>query len=581
MPDTIYTTCQSGSSLDLFLEDGAKANGSSDGDKASCSVDSDYVDYVDSVDYVNPVNPVNPGSNTANSTNTLSPCNTATSQPAAPIPETTKDIEMASIQKDTDTIKQNCSSYAASLPDSAASTPTAPGECPSPKCPRITTTSTHTSTHTGTHTSLPAPQYATYKRRWIGLFGLALLNIIASWGWLSFSALSSLTAQWFGLSSQAPVNWLSTVVLFAYVAATPAVLYVLEKHSLKTALYACAALLVVGSWLRYAGTYTQKYGLVMAGQVLIGLAQPFALSTPTHFTNSWFTSRSRVSANAIASIANPLGGAVAQLVGPAMVAAPSDLKKFVLLTSCVATAGSLIVFVAPTTPRLPPCESAGVASLSLLDSLAFLARAPAFLLAFAMFSVYVGLFNAYSTFINQIMSPYGYSSDVAGYTGAILIVAGIVCAAISSPILDRCHHYLMLFTVALPVIAGCYVALIFTQTPDNQVVGPFLVSGVLGAISFSLLPALLEWIQEQTFPAMPALSSSLLWNGGQLFGAIFIISMNALKDGGSGSPPGNMRRALIFQAVWACVGVAPVFLLRRFSRENSRIRVDGGVVISV
>lgn len=427
----------------------------------------------------------------------------------------------------------------------------------------------------GPDVSSDATEYRTYKRRWIGLFGLALLNIVVSWGWLSFSALSLETAKWFQLSSQAPVNWLSSVILFAYVVSSPVVAYVLDQYGVKCAMFICAALLVVGNWVRYAGVYTQTFGVTMLGQILIGLAQPFSLSAPAHFTNIWFTSQSRVSANAIASISNPLGGAIAQIIGPSMVSQPSDLKNFILLTSCVATAASLVAFVAPTRPPVPPSKSASLKMLSLRESFKLLIKSPVFLVALFMFSIYVGLFNAYSTFINQIMQPYGYSSDVAGYTDAILIVSGIVFVAIASPILDRFHHYILFFGLALPIIAGCYVALIFTQTRDKQVVGPFIVSGVLGAVSFSLLPAILEWIQEQTFPATPALSSSLLWNGGQLLGVIFIIAMDALKyNDDQGSPPGNMNRALIFQAVWASVGVIPVFLLKRISRSNARIEMD-------
>lgn len=417
--------------------------------------------------------------------------------------------------------------------------------------------------------------YKTYKRRWIGLAGLALLNIITSWGWLSFSAISSDTAAWFNLSSETPVNWLSTVILFSYIVSSPIVTLVLTRYSVKMSMFVCAILTVIGNWMRYAGTYTQTFGLLMFGQILIGFAQPFALSSPTYYTDIWFTSKSRVSANAIASIANPFGGAISQLVGPAMVSEPGELKNFVLLTACVATAISLITLVSPSHPPSPPCESATVPKLPLRESLISLLKSPSFVLAFSMFSVYVGLFNAYSTFINQIMEPYGYSSDEAGYTGAILIVAGIISVAITSPILDRTHNYIALFSVALPIMAGCYIALNFTATKNNQLVGPFLVSGVLGAISFSLLPALLEWIQEQTSPVTPALSASLLWNGGQLLGAIFIISMDSLKyPTDVGDPPENMNRALIFQAIWASLGVIPIIFLQKFARPNFRVEMD-------
>jgi MFS transporter, FLVCR family, MFS-domain-containing protein 7 len=56
----------------------------------------------------------------------------------------------------------------------------------------------------------------------------------------------------------------------------------------------------------------------MTGQILIGFAQPFVLSAPTTFSDLWFTERGRTSATAVASLANPLGGAVRRALLGAM-----------------------------------------------------------------------------------------------------------------------------------------------------------------------------------------------------------------------------------------------------------------------
>ncbi len=48
----------------------------------------------------------------------------------------------------------------------------------------------------------------------------------------------------------------------------------------------------------------------MFGQILTGLAQPFVLAAPTRYSDLWFTASGRVGATALASLANPFGGAV-------------------------------------------------------------------------------------------------------------------------------------------------------------------------------------------------------------------------------------------------------------------------------
>jgi MFS transporter, FLVCR family, MFS-domain-containing protein 7 len=69
-------------------------------------------------------------------------------------------------------------------------------------------------------------------------------------------------------------------------------------------------LILAGSWVRYIGANTQQFAVVMTGQILIGLGQPFVLAAPTRYSDLWFTEKGRVSATAVASLANPLGGAV-------------------------------------------------------------------------------------------------------------------------------------------------------------------------------------------------------------------------------------------------------------------------------
>lgn len=74
-------------------------------------------------------------------------------------------------------------------------------------------------------------------------------------------------------------------------------------------------LIILSSWLRYAGAKAREgrggiFALVVIGQVLGGLAQPFVLSAPTYYSELWFSERGRITATAVMSLANPFGGAV-------------------------------------------------------------------------------------------------------------------------------------------------------------------------------------------------------------------------------------------------------------------------------
>ncbi len=74
----------------------------------------------------------------------------------------------------------------------------------------------------------------------------------------------------------------------------------------------------------------------MFGQILTGIAQPFVLSAPTRYSDLWFTNRGRVAATAVMSLANPLGGALAQLIDPAWVNdKASNIPNMVLYISII------------------------------------------------------------------------------------------------------------------------------------------------------------------------------------------------------------------------------------------------------
>lgn len=115
------------------------------------------------------------------------------------------------------------------------------------------------------------------------------------------------------------------------------VIWVLNKGGPKPAIVTTASLLLVGNWLRYAGTKANGgiFGLAMFGQIIIGLAQPFCLCAPTRYSDLWFSDKGRTSATALASLANPLGAAIGQFVDSEWTTKPSDIPNMVLYISII------------------------------------------------------------------------------------------------------------------------------------------------------------------------------------------------------------------------------------------------------
>lgn len=99
-----------------------------------------------------------------------------------------------------------------------------------------------------------------------------------------------------------------------------------------------AVLILIGNWIRYAGSTKKSGGYIataMVGEIIIGFAQPFILAAPTRYSDLWFTNRGRVAATALTSLANPFGAALGQLITPFWVSKPSDVSNMVLYVSII------------------------------------------------------------------------------------------------------------------------------------------------------------------------------------------------------------------------------------------------------
>ncbi|KAJ5089562.1 hypothetical protein N7532_008246 [Penicillium argentinense] len=427
------------------------------------------------------------------------------------------------------------------------------------------------------------PQYRVYKRRFWGLAQLVLLNIVVSWDWLTFSSISTTAADYFQVSESA-INWMSTGYLFAFCIVSPFVIWVLNKGGPRPAIITTATLLLVGNWLRYAGTRANGgiFGLAMFGQILIGLAQPFCLCAPTRYSDLWFSDKGRTSATAVASLANPLGAAIGQLVDSEWVTKPSDIPNMVLYISIISSVASIPSFFIPAAPPTPPSASSAIPRTPLIPATQKLLGTVEFWLILVPFAVYVGFFNSVSSLLNQILSPYGASETEAGIAGAILIVVGLITAAIMSPITDRYKHYLGSIRVLVPIVVASYIGLIFAPGSPAGIGPSYVVMALMGASSFALLPIVLEYLVEITYPFSPEIGSTICWTGGQLLGACFILIQDALKAGDNASPPFNMRNALIFAAVVAAAAAPFPLSLSLFGRvvKRRRLEIDRGVELS-
>ena len=418
----------------------------------------------------------------------------------------------------------------------------------------------------------------TYKRRWFGVAIVALLNFMTAFSIIIYAPVADLTRQYFRLSSLTPVNWIYISAMFVYVVVSPISIFV-TKRGTRLALVTGAALLILGSWLRYIGARTNSFACVIVGSILCGASQPFALNIATHYTNIWFAQGGRLTATALMSLSNPLGQAVSSLVVPFMATNVAELPNMTLYVAILFTGTSCLTVFTPVRPPTPILEVRN--KVDLRETLRGMSKNVNFLCILVAVSIYIGLFNALATLLEQITSPYGFSDIDAGILGAVLVVFGLIASAAVAPILDRTRAYKVPLSLAVTAIILSYFAIIFMirQYTLSVFIGVLVFVALIGASSLITLPLILELAADVTFPAAPEFSSSIMWMGGQLLSGIIIVIMDALRQGN-----GLYTHSLIFMVVIATIPLPFVvkFLQSRDVQvcRDRRNGIDNGEVTS-
>ncbi|KAI0334148.1 MFS general substrate transporter [Cubamyces sp. BRFM 1775] len=449
--------------------------------------------------------------------------------------------------------------------------------------------------------------YRLYKRRWIGLSALVLLNIASGMVLVWFGPIANDMVRDFGFTLS-EVNWLGNVSNVVYLPFSIIVPYLYGRLGIRGTCYIGAILFVVSGWVRYAGTKDSlsegaSYTLMVVGQVLAGIAVPIFQIVIPSYSQKWFDLKGRTTATMIMGIANPVGNALGQLIPP-LVPTPKDS---LLVMAIIFTAVTPAVFLVGNAPPTPPTFAGSQKHPSLGSLLRAMAGKASrdeytymtmrqridFAIVAVTFGVLVGVFvifnhtelkpkayylptssiNAFTILSAQHFEPYGYSDTVSGLMGAILLLVGLIAAAITSPIYDRVltHHLALSCKVLCPILGACWIALIWEIKPHNTAVC-FVLMGLIGGTGLTLLPAVIELAVELTRNADG--SSAMLWSSTNLFGLVFVLAENALRAGPDASPPLNMRRARIFQASLVAAVITFVYLIegKQTRREQDEER---------
>jgi cyanate permease len=365
------------------------------------------------------------------------------------------------------------------------------------------------------------PAYRLYGYRWVVLAAFMFINLTIQILWITYAPINSTAAGYYGVS-ELKIGLLAMVFMIAFIPLSLPVSWCIDTFGFHRTVGVGAALMGVCGVLR--GVAGADYTWVLLSTIGIAIAQPFLLNAWTKVPALWFGLKERATAVGLVTFSNLVGTALGMVLTPMLIKSFSLPTVQLLYGAVAALSAVLFIFLAREKPGTPPCPPGQEVRALALDGLKHALRVKEFWLYLAVVFIGFGIFNGITTWVENILTPRGFTSDDAGTVGALMLGGGVIGAVLISALSDRQRkrrRYILLgFVLAIPWVFG----LTYATASWLAFVSAFL----LGFFLVSTMPVGMQYAAEITQPTPEATSNGLI----QLFGqasVVFVYIMEALK----------------------------------------------------
>lgn len=367
-----------------------------------------------------------------------------------------------------------------------------------------------------------------YKYRWIVLLVYMLVVAANQMMWITFAPITSTAAAYYGVTDLS-IGLLSLCFMIVYIFISIPASWVIDTYGTRLAVGIGALLTGVFGLMR--GLTAHSYTWVLVAQIGIAIGQPFILNAVTTISARWFPQQERATAAGLGTLAIYLGIIVALALTP-YITLQAQIGGMLLAYGIVSLVVVAIFYALfkerpPTSPSLPGQDERSLVFDGYKESL----RKRGFVLLLLVFFVGLGVFNAVTTWIEDILRPRGFSTIQAGNIGGLMIVGGVI-GAVVIPLLS--DHYRKRVPFLVLAVTGATLGMAgVTFAPSYTLL---LVSAfIFGFFLLSAGPVGFQYGAEITHPAPEGTSNGLMLLMGQISGIVFILGMDGFKAPDTGS----------------------------------------------
>ncbi|MDD5765845.1 MAG: MFS transporter [Candidatus Marinimicrobia bacterium] len=370
--------------------------------------------------------------------------------------------------------------------------------------------------------------YKIYSYRWVVLTAFMFVVAINQLMWITFAPITSSAARYYGVSDIS-IGLLSMIFMIVYIIMSFPASWVIDTYGIRIAVGIGATLTGVFGLLRGLGA--DNFTLVFISQIGIAVGQPFILNAVTKVAARWFPIHERATASGFGTLAMYFGIFLGLVLTPFLVI-NSGIDGMLVLYGIVSMIVAIIFFIfVREYPPTPPCPPEQETRTLVLTGLKETLNKKDFIILMFIFFVCLGVFNAVATWIENIVSPRGFSITQAGVIGGLMIAGGVVGAIVVPTISDKYRKRIPLLILSLAMATIGFIGITFATNYGLLIAS----SIILGFFLLGAGPIGFQYGAEVAYPAPEGTSNGLLLLMGQISGISFIFGMDIFKSPATGS----------------------------------------------
>ena len=365
-------------------------------------------------------------------------------------------------------------------------------------------------------------EFRVYASRWWVLVVFMYLVALSQLYWLNFAAVETFIESYLKIPPS-DAMWLTLVFPATMIIFTMPVGIVIDKIGFKWGVGIGALFTGVGALMRVIDP--GSFLLLLIGQTVISLGQPFILNGTTKLATVWFAPKEEGTAIGMASLAQFIGMMVALGLTPAIVES-SGFTTMLWIFGIAGILGTLFMAFVPKQPKTPARAVDQDQSAVGWRSIGTILKDRNFMLLGFIAFAGIGAFNGLALWVEKILHEmHGIAMVDAGAISGVMIISATIGCFVIPLISDKIRKRRIFIFIATLVAPACLTFMIFA--PDYTA---NLINGILiGFLWLSALPIILTMSADITGPKYAGISAGWLFFLGNIAALVLGAAVESLR----------------------------------------------------